>query len=466
MPIFGDSSPYDEIVEKVTADTLTSENWELMIDICDRVNADGIKGCKQALLSVKKRLNHRDPHVVLFALSLLDCLWSNCGQKFRREVSSKEFIGELNYKCTNVGRQKQKELISRAKIKRNSYSPYKEEVHKDNRVVAEKARILVKKWVENECSKDSSLSMIESLSFDNDPTLTKKASIISNDPNVVSSDQEQADIARAIALSLQESGGNKQQNSIKANSSYPALSSSDFNSNVNFPNSSGHQPLPVAAKQARALYDFEAAEDNEISFTTGEMITVCDDSDQNWWRGVNCRGVNGLFPASFVTTDLTKEQSNLPVVKDSNENIEEINTSTATMKVQIDENILLKCIELIEDLDPSLDASSDPPELALLENKAVAQAPLIDQKLMKIDKQLNSLAAVDLAIRDVLGAYDNAVQQVVGGTSSSSSSTIPNNIQQQPIITSNQLINQQQIHMLPTSASIPRLKDEYLYEKT
>uniref|UniRef100_A0A914KMK6 SH3 domain-containing protein n=1 Tax=Meloidogyne incognita TaxID=6306 RepID=A0A914KMK6_MELIC len=277
--------------------------------------------------------------------------------------------------------------------------------------------------------------------------------MISNDPNVVSSDQEQADIARAIALSLQESGGNKQQNSTKANSSYPALSSSDFNSNVNFPNSSGHQPPPVAAKQARALYDFEAAEDNEISFTTGEMITVCDDSDQNWWRGVNCRGVNGLFPASFVTTDLTKEQPNLPVVKDSNENIEEINTSTATMKVQIDENILLKCIELIEDLDPSLDASSDPPELALLENKAMAQAPLIDQKLMKIDKQLNSLAAVDLAIRDVLGAYDNAVQQVVGGTSSSSSSTIPNNIQQ-PIISSNQLINQQQIQMLPTSASV------------
>ncbi|CAK5044351.1 unnamed protein product [Meloidogyne enterolobii] len=392
MPIFGDSSPYDEIVEKVTADTLTSENWELMMsNICDRVNADGIKGCKQALLSVKKRLNHRDPHVVLFALSLLDCLWSNCGQKFRREVSSKEFIGELNYKCTN-----------------------------SNRVVAEKARMLVKKWVENECSKDSSLSMIET-----------------------------------IALSLQESGGNKQHNSTKANnSSYPALSSSDFNSNVNFPNSSGHQPPPAAAKQARALYDFEAAEDNEISFTTGEVITVCDDSDQNWWRGVNCRGVNGLFPASFVTTDLTnKEQPNLPVAKDSNENIEELNTSTATMKVQIDENILLKCIELIEDLDPSLDASSDPPELALLENKAMAQAPLIDQKLMKIDKQLNSLAAVDLAIRDVLGAYDNAVQQVVGGTSSSSS-TIPNNIQQ-PIITSNQLINQQQIQMLPTSASIP-----------
>lgn len=103
MPIFGESSsPYDEIVEKVTADTLTSENWALMIDICDRVTTEGAKACKQVLISVKKRLNHRDPHVILLALSLLDCLWNNCGDKLRREISSKEFISELNYKTTNV----------------------------------------------------------------------------------------------------------------------------------------------------------------------------------------------------------------------------------------------------------------------------------------------------------------------------------------------------------------------------
>lgn len=103
MPIFGEaSSPYDESVEKVTAETLTTENWALMIDICDRVLAEGSRAYKQCLISVKKRLNHRDPHVVLLALSLLDCLWNNCGDKMRREISSKEFISELNYKATNV----------------------------------------------------------------------------------------------------------------------------------------------------------------------------------------------------------------------------------------------------------------------------------------------------------------------------------------------------------------------------
>lgn len=103
MPIFGEaSSPYDEIMEKATAENLTTENWALMMDICDGVSAKDQRVCKDCLISLKKRLNHRDPHVVLLALSLLDCLWNNCGAIFRREVSSKEFISELNYKATHV----------------------------------------------------------------------------------------------------------------------------------------------------------------------------------------------------------------------------------------------------------------------------------------------------------------------------------------------------------------------------
>lgn len=87
---------------QVTAETLTSENWALMMDVSDRVNMDGVKGAKQCLLSIKKRLNHRDPHVALFTLSLLDCLWNNSSALFRREVSSNEFINELSYRATNV----------------------------------------------------------------------------------------------------------------------------------------------------------------------------------------------------------------------------------------------------------------------------------------------------------------------------------------------------------------------------
>lgn len=42
--MFRAANPYDEIVNKATAETLTSENWELNIDVCDKVSGEGELG--------------------------------------------------------------------------------------------------------------------------------------------------------------------------------------------------------------------------------------------------------------------------------------------------------------------------------------------------------------------------------------------------------------------------------------
>lgn len=50
---------------------------------------------------------------------------------------------------------------------------------------------------------------------------------------------------------------------------------------------------------AIALYDYEAADDDELSFQPDDIITGIDRIDEGWWRG-ECHGKLGLFPANYV----------------------------------------------------------------------------------------------------------------------------------------------------------------------
>ncbi|KAK8730582.1 hypothetical protein OTU49_008086 [Cherax quadricarinatus] len=61
-----------------------------------------------------------------------------------------------------------------------------------------------------------------------------------------------------------------------------------------------YQILPEHGLCARALYDYQAADDTEITFDPAEIITNIDQIDEGWWQGVGPDGMFGLFPANYV----------------------------------------------------------------------------------------------------------------------------------------------------------------------
>ncbi|CAL8279830.1 unnamed protein product [Gadus morhua 'NCC'] len=52
--------------------------------------------------------------------------------------------------------------------------------------------------------------------------------------------------------------------------------------------------------KAKALYNYQAVNDTEISFNPHDLITGIEKVDRGWWRGYAPNGHYGLFPANYV----------------------------------------------------------------------------------------------------------------------------------------------------------------------
>ncbi|XP_070534681.1 LOW QUALITY PROTEIN: signal transducing adapter molecule 1-like [Ptychodera flava] len=370
MPLFSSSSPFDADVEKVTSELNTTEDWALIMDICDRVGrvTNGPKDCLRAIM---KRVKHSIPHVCMQALTLLGACVSNCGKIFHLEVCSRDF-------CTEA-----RNIISKGHPK-----------------VADKLKSLIKTWAE-EFKGDQQLNLIPSLynslkaegaSFTPSDQGKSSSAPVSKDPNVVSSQQEEDDIAKAIQLSLKENEGPK------TSSLYPSTLSSS-------------PPRKREQRTVKALYDFEAAEDNELTFKAGEFITVIDDSDANWWKGENSRG-GGLFPSNFVTADLTAEPE--PVIKPKsvqfNEEVEVRTLETPTPVAEIEEEKMDMALEMLQNADPTGMERPDTQEMLILEDQCKQMGPLIDTELEKIDRKHADLSGLSEKLRQALEMYHNLMK--------------------------------------------------------
>uniref|UniRef100_A0A0A9WPQ0 Signal transducing adapter molecule 1 n=1 Tax=Lygus hesperus TaxID=30085 RepID=A0A0A9WPQ0_LYGHE len=386
------ASPFDTDVEKATHENNTKDDWALIMDICDKVGNSQPKA-KECLRSIIKRLNNQDPHVVLQAVTLLDACVSNCGKSFQLEVASREFESEM------------KKVVKK-------WPP--------SSGVGSQLRILVKKWSEAEFKSDPQLSLLTSmwgrmksdgidLTIHADPTTTARTSR-PVDPDTVASQQEVDDIAKAIELSLKETSSPK---AVPPSSS--GLGSLSTSSSL-YPSIGGmaSSVVPSASepRKVRALYDFEAAEENELTFFAGEIIHVLDDSDANWWKGCNQRG-EGLFPNNFVTSDLNSDPNKLNKSDKKgvqfNETVE-VKAIARIKATEIDEGKIDRVLHLLHEADPNVD-TLDPPELQPLEEDVMEMGPLIDNELEKVDRKHAQLTQLSGSLVEAMNMYHSLLRE-------------------------------------------------------
>lgn len=386
--MFAFGNPFDVDVEKATNEKNTTEDWGLILDICDKVgqNTANAKNCLKAII---KRLNHVDPHVVLKAVTVLDACVNNCGKAFHLEIASRDFETE-----------------------------YRKLVTKSHPAVQHKLKELLKVWADGEFKTDPQLNLIPSLyaklksegiDFTPPPDMVaKKSPQLSKDPNVVSNQQEVDDIAKAIELSLKEKSGSPRAstNVGPAATLYPSTNISSGSASANVAGA------PSDARKVRALYDFEAAEDNELTFLAGEIIHVIDDSDQNWWKGYNQRG-EGLFPANFVTADLSVEPEHLKVEQKKVQFQENVTVKTVEAEpeeMEINEDKIDRLIHLLHEADPS-DAQQDTQEMLTLEEQVNNMGPLIDTELERVDRKHAQLTQLSADLVEALNLYHTLMRE-------------------------------------------------------
>ncbi|GAA5948305.1 hypothetical protein JCM3765_001364 [Sporobolomyces pararoseus] len=82
-------------IERACDPSLHEPNLSLDLEIADLINSKKANTPREAAVEVVRLINHRNSHVAMLALHLLDILVKNCGYPFHLQISTKEFLNEL-----------------------------------------------------------------------------------------------------------------------------------------------------------------------------------------------------------------------------------------------------------------------------------------------------------------------------------------------------------------------------------
>ncbi|XP_065183208.1 signal transducing adapter molecule 2-like isoform X2 [Sycon ciliatum] len=394
------SRELEDDIQTATGGCWTPEqhDWDLIFDICSRVtNTPSL--AKPAYQAIQKRMRSSAAIVQFSSLVVLEALVASGGRQFQLEISSRPFY-DL---CVSL---------------------YRKRPHQN---VVERLGMLIMEWVTVFAS-DSGMGMIQKLyqdlktegfPFPSSPSLTSSTNTSTRStstPPVTSSAsarKEDEDLSRAIALSLQDASTSS---GTASSSQFPAATSSSLYPTLGSAPASAPAPVQSAPQQlgfqARALYDFQSEDDNEISFKAGELVNVTDSSDENWWSGSTLAG-SGMFPASFVTRDLTvTPEPEIPAQKTSSgSSTAKTSTQAAKPKPEIREAQIELLLDMLHNADATVANEEEDRTLKELENECNDMKPLIAEKISVIDRERQALQDLNQQFQDALAYYQQLMKE-------------------------------------------------------
>ncbi|KAG2218399.1 hypothetical protein INT45_011587 [Circinella minor] len=404
--MFAKANPFEESVAAATNENLTSENWELILGVCDKVSRGTPENARDCVGAVIKRFTSRNANVQLYALALSEALVKNCDITVHREISSRAFTTALSKlihdKTTHESvRKRALELIQVCSL---------------------------------EFSTDSSLGLMnevyhslraEGIQFPN-PQKPKKEYIQTEMDK--QKEEEELQLALALSLSETENRSTYRQASSSVAKAVTTSTSSEASQNA----TSALKPKQDAApkvSRVRALYDFQPTEQGELGFQKGDIIRVIESVYRDWWKG-ELRGQMGIFPVNYVEkivdpspSDLLKEAQMEAEVMGELQNVDRL-------------------LDMLSRIDPQKDAFSENEELQNLYNSSLTIRPklvrLIEKYSLKKDelvalneKFLHARTMYDRMLGTSLAKYTAPGAHDYSAPQSQSYGTYPQQIQQQ-----------------------------------
>ena len=257
---------------KATDENLTSENWEYILDVCDKVNGSDTGG-KDAVAAMIKRLAHRNANVQLYTLELANSLSQNCGMKIHRELSSKSFT----------------DALLRIAADRTTHQ-------------AVKSKILerMEEWTTMFRS-NPELGIMESAYYklkSQNPNLQPPQAPTKRQITDVDRQKEDEELQMALKLSIQENSSRPSQPAQELNSQ-PATQASSSSQPQSQPTPVQSGTTAATVSRVRALFDFVPSEPGELQFRKGDVIAVIESVYKDWWKG-SLRGQTGIFPLNYI----------------------------------------------------------------------------------------------------------------------------------------------------------------------